>query len=145
MIEKMTSAKAQEIMDEGFHCSQVIMMHIAEKLGLDEEAAVKMTAYMGGGCFSGELCGTLNAAGQALSSVYGFGRTYSSEKNDELSAKVEALLNAFREKYGAVLCRDLLYKPTQAELDSGEQINYWIHCNDYCAYVCELLDQMLAE
>ena len=37
MAEKMTVEKAGEILGKGFHCSQCVMWHAADKLGLDKE------------------------------------------------------------------------------------------------------------
>ena len=48
----MTKEKASEMLDSGYHCSQCVMEHGAELLGLDPELAKKYTSGLGGGCFS---------------------------------------------------------------------------------------------
>ena len=56
MAEKMTVEKAAEILGQGFHCSQCVMWHTAEALGMDKKQALKMTGGLGGGCFHGDVC-----------------------------------------------------------------------------------------
>ena len=38
------------MMGDGYHCSQTVITHIAEVLGLDRDLLVKITAGLGGGC-----------------------------------------------------------------------------------------------
>ena len=42
MAEKMTVEKAAEILGQGFHCSQCVMWHTAEALGMDKKQALMM-------------------------------------------------------------------------------------------------------
>ena len=66
MAEKMTPERASEILGQGFHCSQCVMGHAAEVMGLDVDEARKRTAALGGGMFWGEMCGAVLGAGVAL-------------------------------------------------------------------------------
>ena len=51
MAEKMTKERATQLMmGDGYHCSQTVITHIAEVLGLDRDLLVKITAGLGGGC-----------------------------------------------------------------------------------------------
>ena len=65
MAEKMTVEKAAEILGQGFHCSQCVMWHTAEALGMDKKQALKMTGGLGGGCFHGDVCGAVSAGAGA--------------------------------------------------------------------------------
>lgn len=80
MAEKMTPERASEILGQGFHCSQCVMGHAAEVMGLDVDEARKRTAALGGGMFWGEMCGAVLGAGVALGEAYGFDQANPGEK-----------------------------------------------------------------
>ena len=42
MANVLTEARANEMMDAGFHCSQAVAEHIAEKFGLDRGYYLRM-------------------------------------------------------------------------------------------------------
>ena len=134
MAEKITEAFANEMMDQGYHCSQVVLMHAAELLGRDKDEALRISSGLGGGLFHGEVCGTVSAAAVAISMVYGFSEPNPGEIDEALKAKVHEFEDRFIEKFGSLRCGELLHE--------GEE-NPWVQCGEYCAYACEILDDML--
>ena len=146
MAEKMTPERASEILGQGFHCSQCVMGHAAEVMGLDVDEARKRTAALGGGMFWGEMCGAVLGAGVALGEAYGFDQANPGEKDTIMQEKVREFQRRFTEKYGTVQCKMLLggfdlSKPEGANpCDREDPI---VHCGEYCATACEILDDML--
>lgn len=147
MPERMTEAIASQMMDEGYHCSQCVLMHAAEMLGRDREDALRIASGLGGGLFRGEVCGTVTAAAVAISMVYGFHEPNPGEVDDLLKAKVREFEGRFLERYGTMCCRELLggYDCTRAEDDQPEGVpeDPWEHCGEYCEFACAVLDELL--
>lgn len=149
MAEKMTVEKAAELLGKGFHCSQVIMWHIAEDLGLDKKQALKMVGGLGGGCFHGDVCGVVSASILALGLKYGYCEANSAEQNAILVDKVHEFEKRFIDKRGSIICKTLLggYDfsiPKEAEtIMAGGLQGIIKNCPAYCAEACEILDDML--
>ena len=134
MAQKMTEALANQMMDQGYHCSQCVLMHAAELLGRDKDEAMVISSGLGGGLFCGEVCGTVSAAAVAISMVYGFSEPNPGEKDDLLKAKVHEFEDRFAERFGSLRCSELL-------VDGSD--NPWEHCGAYCEYAAALLDELL--
>lgn len=148
MTEKMTPEKASELMNQCYHCSQVIMYHTAEKLGLDKDMVVKMSAGLGGGCFHGKVCGTVSAGIMSLSMKYGFHEPNKKEQDDILKAKVHEYEERFIAQHGSLDCKDLLGGYDMSIPEHAAKINaedLTCNCKYLCANACEILDDMLKD
>ena len=86
MENTMTEARADALMEDGFHCSQCVFPYAAFRLGMDRDEALRLSAGLGGGCFHGDSCGAVTGAAMALSIVFGFDRPNA----EEAAACVEA-------------------------------------------------------
>lgn len=151
MSEKMTAKKADQILRDGFHCSQCVMFHTAEDLGMDLKTALKMTGGLGGGCFQGDICGAVSAGICSLGLKYGFCEPGQAEQNDILVGKVNELKKRFLELHGSLQCKDLLGGLSFGVPEECEQIMAGGHdktfknCGQYCADVCAILDDIMKE
>ena len=74
MAKALTEARANDMMNVGYHCSQAVAEHIAERFGLDREFYLRMTAGLGAGCNHGDTCGAISAAIMGLGIAMGFDR-----------------------------------------------------------------------
>ena len=144
MAEKMTEVRANEMMDQGYHCSQVVTCHIAECMGLDVAECMRMTAGLGAGCNHGDTCGVISAGVLALSRVFGFA-VYDEEKDTLLKEKVREFQARFIELHGATLCRELLENYDAADPNRVSTETTWANCGKYCADACAILDEMIGE
>jgi len=91
---------------DGYSCSQALFSAYAEKLGMDRETALKVSAGFGGGM--GRMAGTsgaLTGAFMALGLKYGGPDSKSKDKTYEL---VRELADRFRARHGSLECRELL-------------------------------------
>lgn len=147
-VEKMTLEKAQEILGQGFHCSQCVLWHTAEALGMDKDLALKMSGGLGGGSFAGGTCGAVNGGVISLGLVYGFNEPNAAEQNAILVEKVNELERRFTEKNGTIMCKELLAgwdfsRPGHMEKIMNEGLT--VNCPQFCVDVCDILDDMLAD
>ncbi len=142
-MTKLTEARANEMMEQGYHCSQVVAEHIAEEFGLDRDFMVKLTSGHGGGCNHGDTCGAISAAIMGLSLKYGF--TEYAEDVDQIQAdNVRELQARFIEKHGSVLCRDLLNGYDGADPNRVSQEDTWDKCGLYCEDAAAIMDEIIA-
>ncbi len=144
--DSMTAAKAAEMFTQGFHCSQVVLSHAAEELGLDPETALRLSGGFGAGLFPGEVCGCVSGAVMAIGLQYGHDRAYDTETSEELTEKVLGFQRRFREKNGGTVCRELVgfdfSRPGEIE-KAKESGKFMTVCTKLAESACAILDDML--
>lgn len=140
---KMTEEKARELMDAGYHCSQVLAYHIAEELNLDKSTWLRITSGLGGGCNHGDTCGAISGGAIGLGAVYGYDEENPGEKDDIIKGKVREFQERFIEKNGSVLCRDLLDGYDNADPNRVSKDDTWANCARYCAEAAEIFDELI--
>ena len=100
---------AAEYFDKGFACSQSVLAAFASQLGLDEEAALKISAPFGGGmCRTGKVCGAVSGALMVLGMRYGQTRGDDKETKEKVYLLGKTLSDQFVALHGSVMCTDLL-------------------------------------
>ena len=149
MEEKMTVEKAAEILGQGFHCSQCVLWHGADKLGLDKPTMLQISGGLGGGCFYGETCGAVSGAIMTISAKYGYHTPEGAVANNpKLVEKTQAFNQKFKERYGSIVCKDLLNGKSFADPDEMNEImskGLTCNCPGFCAGDCEILDEILED
>ncbi|GEM_PF-200154 len=144
-MEKLTRAEAQEKMQSGLHCSQVVIEHCADQLGLDKETVMKLAAGLGGGCKHGEICGAITGGILALGYKYGFTDGPTEKENTVLPAKVNELENHIIDNHGTLYCRDFLGfdKGKPEGPDNMPRDDMFEVCFGLCEEVCAKMDELL--
>ena len=142
-MNKMTEEKAKELMSVGYHCSQVLAYHIADKLGVDKDEWLKITSGLGGGCNHGDTCGAITGAIIGLGAAYGYSEENPGEKDDIIKGKARRLQELFIEKHGSVLCRDLLDGYDNADPNRVSKDDTWANCGKYCEDAAAIFDELL--
>lgn len=95
---------AMDLRRRGYNCSQSVVMAFRDLTGLDEETSANATTGFGGGVGGqGEVCGVVSA----FAFVAGFAGEKGPEGKAAVYKDVRALTDAFRAKYGKILCREL--------------------------------------
>lgn len=132
---------------KGYDCSQVVLAHYAEKLGISEDTANKVAACFGGGMMQADTCGAFTGALMAIGLKYGhFDEETLLAQKDVMMAKTAEFKQLFFEKFESSNCKELLgYDvsiPEQLEeaLTSGRMLGY---CPTVVAAVIECLDKVL--
>ena len=110
---------------KGYDCSQVVLSYFAERLGITEEMANKVSACFGGGMMHGDTCGAFTGAIMAVGLKYGHCEVEHMGQKDIMNAKRAEFLQRFQEKYAVCNCKGLLKhdisKPEEMQkiLDEG--------------------------
>ena len=100
---------AMELFDGHYNCSQAVFVPFAGRFGLTEEQAIGMAAGFGGGIGQmGETCGAVTGACMALGLLAQERSGSGYEVKYQAYALVQEFIPRFREKCGALKCRDLL-------------------------------------
>ena len=117
-IEQL-AARAAELFEAGFNCSQSVFAACAPELyGMDEQLALRVAASFGGGI--GRMRGVCGAAsGMFLLAGLHNGATEASDAEGKKQnyALVQDLAARFREEHGSIFCSELLgLQPKPGEL-----------------------------
>ena len=130
---------------KGYDCSQVVLRHFADKLGISEDEANRVAAGFGGGMMLGSVCGAYTGALMALGLKYGHSDPDSlMRQKDIMLAKMEQLKEKFTEEFGTVECKELIGydlsvpEELKSALDSGKLL-------DYCPGLVDKVIQMTEE
>ena len=143
----MLERKIQEDFIKGYDCSQVVLAHFAEKLGVSKETAYKVSACFGGGMMQGDACGAFTGALMTIGLKYGhFNETILLEQKNVMMEKTEEFKKKFYEKYASCNCRELLGydvsvpEQLQEALSSGRMLSF---CPTVVNSVIEALEEVL--
>ncbi len=97
---------AVDLFSQGYNCAQAVFSAFADRLGLEEKAALKLASPFGGGVARrGQICGAVSGALMAFGMERGAETPAGKEEIYRLS---QELLRRFEEKHGSILCRDLI-------------------------------------
>lgn len=101
----MNIEKINEFSQKGYNCSQTVLCYFSEELGLDEEAALKISCPFEMGMYDSGLCGAMTAGYMVLGLKYG---STDFDRRIELAKKTLAFKNEFQDTMGSVNCKELL-------------------------------------
>lgn len=132
---------------KGYDCSQVVLSHFAEQLGLSEEMANKVSACFGGGMLQADTCGAFTGALMAIGLKYGhYNEDELLAQKDVMMAKSAEFRKKFYEKRTTSNCKELLgYDVSTPEgfqhgIESGHMMAF---CPVLVKEVIEILDEIL--
>ncbi|MBQ6470295.1 MAG: C_GCAxxG_C_C family protein [Lachnospiraceae bacterium] len=129
------------------HCSQVVMGQWAEELDLDEETAVRMMAPFGGGAFDGEMCGAVSGALAVIGARYGHYELGDAEGNQRMIAKVKEFKDAFKERFGTLVCRELLGEydfSKEGDMQRAAESGIFMEkCTGFVGAALEILEEIM--
>jgi len=135
--------KALAYFDEGYACSQSILLTFASRFELSETTAKKIASTFGGGM--GRLrqtCGTLTGGFMVLGLAFGNDRPADMETKLEVYRKVWELYHQVEGIHGTGNCRELLKKyATHKQVE--ERKHHQIICRRVVGDVAGLLFDML--
>ena len=100
---------AQDLFYAGYNCAQSVFCAFAEDLGLELDAAARLSSSFGGGLGRlRELCGALSGAELALGYLRGYSDVTDPALKSAHYARVRELAERFRARNGTYICRELL-------------------------------------
>jgi len=104
---------ALELFACGYNCAQSVLGVFSDELGLSREMAFKIASGFGGGMRQGEVCGAVTGALMAIGLKEGFYEQGDVAGKAHIAEKTVAFEAMFEEKYGSILCKQLLgYNPS---------------------------------
>lgn len=115
--------KAARLFKEGYNCSQAVFAAYADKYGIDEETALKLSASFGGGMGRmREVCGAVSG----MFMIAGL-ETGATDGKDAAGKKanydmVQKMAEVYRKENGSIICKELLGlvpMPTRQEEAGG--------------------------
>lgn len=122
----------------GANCSQSVLGAFADRFDYSEEELHRISAAFGGGMQRGDTCGAVSGALMALSLEYG-------DDMELLRQKVAELQQAFSERFGSTICRELLgydfSVPGERERCAASGIKQE-RCPEYVCAAVELLEEI---
>lgn len=139
--------KAIEIFVSGSNCAQAVFAAFADKMGMDEAAALRLSSSFGGGMGKfREVCGAVSGMFMVAGALYGYDY-HDDQRKEEHYRLIQDLGNAFKAKHQTMICRELL------ELDEkvsspvptkrNEQFYAERPCARYVRTAAELLEQLI--
>ena len=131
--------KAQSYFDEGYACSQSVLLTFAEEFKLDERTAKLISSTFGGGM--GRLrqkCGAVTGGFMVLGLTYGNSDPKDMETKLASYKKVRELNRIFDDIHGTSVCADLLKKHA-TEADVTERKHHKIICRKIVGDVAGIL------
>lgn len=103
--------KAEQLLNQQYHCSQALFGAFASDVGLDLKTAIKISTCFGGGMRKGSTCGCITASLLVLGMTLGFYDSQDKEQEIYGNKRTEEFIRRFTEQMdGAVNCRDILGK-----------------------------------
>ncbi len=103
------SKRARQLFLQGYNCAQSVFCTFAEELGLDFETALKLSSSFGGGMGRlREVCGAVSGMFMAAGMKFGYTSPDDKEIKTEHYERIQQLAQAFKDKHGTIICRELL-------------------------------------
>ncbi len=134
---------------EGFTCSQAILAAFAEQVGLDKNAALKLSSGFGGGIGrTGHVCGAVSGAVCILGMQYGFTDASDADAKNKIYDKVQEFQKRFQAIHNTLICNDLIghdINDPQDRAKAMEENIFKTVCPDFVASAASILVEMLNE
>lgn len=144
-MESNKSKKAQELFRQGYNCAQSVFCAFCDEIGMDFETALKLSSSFGGGMGRlREVCGAVSAMFMIAGLKYGYITPNNDEIKGEHYARIQKLAEKFKEKYGTIICRELLGEEGQnsSPVPSKRTEEYYASrpCEAIIGYAAEIIE-----
>lgn len=117
MDEQEKAKLARSYFEQGYNCSQAVLIAFCDETGFSVEQAAKLASGFGGGMGRmREVSGAVSAMFLVEGYLHGYSDPTATEEKTALYARIRALADAFKEKNGSIICRELLQ---DTEITSG--------------------------
>lgn len=104
-----------------YNCCESALLALAEYLGIESGLIPKVATGIGAGfSLNGFTCGSISAAAIAIGLKYG--RSSSTENPQATWKRVDRFIAAFKDKWGAVTCRELTGLDVKTAEGMGEYL-----------------------
>jgi len=126
--------KAVGYFKEGYNCAQAVLLAFADVYDLDTETAGRISASFGGGMGRmREVCGAVSGMFMVMGLQYPATDPTDKESRTANYASVQRTANAFSNRFGTIICRDLLDVKRQKESPEPSDRNAEYYAKRPCA------------
>ena len=102
-------AHAKEYFAKGYNCSQAVLLAYADYYGIDKDTAAMLSAPLGGGVGRmREGCGAVTGMALVVGLKYPAADPTNKPARMENYAAVREVAKSFEDKFGSIVCRELL-------------------------------------
>ena len=133
---------------DGYNCSQAVFLAFAPELGMDRDAAARLSSPFGGGMGRlREVCGAVSGMLMAAGALYGYDTPGDDTVKGELYTLVQELAGQFREAHDTLLCRELLNRPgPESPIPEARTPDYYTSrpCARFVGTAARLLEEYMA-
>lgn len=139
MTKEDAISKALSYFDEGYACSQSVLLAFSEELDLNKNTAKLISSTFGGGM--GRLrqkCGAVTGGFMVLGLTYGNSDPKDMDTKLASYKKVRELNHLFEDIHGTTICAELLKKHA-SEADVAERKHHKIICRKVVNDVVDIL------
>ncbi|MDD2458117.1 MAG: C-GCAxxG-C-C family protein [Eubacteriales bacterium] len=139
--------RAEALFKSGYNCAQSMIGAFEGEIGIDFETSIRLAASFGGGMGRlREVCGALTGLFMVIGLQSGYSDPEDHEAKTRHYQRVQDLAAQFRDRFGTLLCRDLL----ELEESISEPVpekrteEYYQRrpCAQYIRFAASLLDTM---
>lgn len=113
---KERTKRAVDLFEQGYNCSQSVVMAYADRYDIDINTAAKLATSFGGGMGRlREVCGAVSGMFMVLGLEYPFLDTNNKASKNENYKKVQETASEFKTAMGSIICADLLSQKREAQ------------------------------
>ena len=142
------AAKAKELFEQGYNCSQAVVVAYADVLEQDADALASLVQPLGGGMGRlREVCGAVSGMFMVSSVAYKGVPVTDRDTRTKIYAGVQALAERYRGECGSIVCRELLGLAQKSDSPQPEERTpeYYKRrpCSEYVALAARLVGEYL--
>lgn len=106
--------EAKEYYNQGYNCCMSVIKPFINDMDVEHDIVIKIASSLGGGLgYLREVCGAVSGMAVVLGMKYGYLEGFKDEADKKAKAEHYSLVRQmgekFKEKSGALTCRDLLH------------------------------------
>ena len=137
---------SQDLFKQGYNCAQSVFCANCEKVGIDVETGLKLTSSFGGGMGRlREVCGAVSAMFMLIGLKQGYTSPDDDVAKEKHYAKVQELAKKFEDKFGSIICRDLLGLPDgKSDAKPTKRTEQYYNerpCEEFIKFASELIQK----
>jgi C_GCAxxG_C_C family probable redox protein len=105
----LKTERALKYFDQGFSCSQSVLSAFSPVFGLNRTQALRIASAFGGGiCRRGDLCGAITGGLMVIGLKHGRARANDVTAKEKTYRLAQRFMRWFERQYGTLLCRELI-------------------------------------
>ena len=142
------AARARELFEQGYNCSQAVVVAYADVLGQDADALATLVQPLGGGMGRlREVCGAVSGMFMVSSAAYQGEPVTDRDARTNIYSGVQKLAERYRGECGSIVCRELLGLKQQSDVPVPEERtpDYYKRrpCSEYVAFSARMVGEYL--